>query len=127
MIPSGRKLTPFHSNDAHEARVGGPLLRAVVQQVERGEVAANIDAVYRSSRRSTPTAGWRRTRRQASSSCCRTDEGLVYKPKPYGCNGSLDTVVEADRLLRELPRRVPADALWLVRDSRRFRHVRKGP
>jgi NADPH:quinone reductase-like Zn-dependent oxidoreductase len=46
MIPSGRKLTVFHSNDAHDARVGGPLLRAVVEQVERGEVAPNIDAVY---------------------------------------------------------------------------------
>ena len=46
MIPSGRKLTTFHSNDAHDARVGGPLLRAVVEQVERGEVAPNIDAVF---------------------------------------------------------------------------------
>ncbi len=46
MIPSGRKLTVFHSNDVHEARVAGPLLRAVVEQVERGEVAPNIDAVY---------------------------------------------------------------------------------
>jgi NADPH:quinone reductase-like Zn-dependent oxidoreductase len=46
MIPSGRKLTAFHSNDAHDARVGGPLLRAVVKQVERGEVAPNIDSVY---------------------------------------------------------------------------------
>jgi len=46
MIPSGRKLTVFHSNDVHDARVGGPLLRAVVEQVERGEVAPNIDAVY---------------------------------------------------------------------------------
>jgi NADPH:quinone reductase-like Zn-dependent oxidoreductase len=46
MIPSGRKLTAFHSNDVHDARVGGPLLRAVVEQVERGEVAPNIDAVY---------------------------------------------------------------------------------
>ena len=46
MIPSGRKLTAFHSNDVHDARVGGPLLRAVVEEVERGEVAPNIDAVY---------------------------------------------------------------------------------
>jgi len=46
MIPSGRKLTAFHSNDVHDARVGGPLLRAVVERVERGEVAPNIDAVY---------------------------------------------------------------------------------
>jgi len=46
MIPSGRKLTAFHSNDVHDARVGGPLLRAVVEQVERGKVAPNIDAVY---------------------------------------------------------------------------------
>jgi NADPH:quinone reductase-like Zn-dependent oxidoreductase len=46
MIPSRRKLTVFHSNDVHEARVWGPLLRAVVEQVERGEVAPNIDAVY---------------------------------------------------------------------------------
>lgn len=46
MIPSGRKLTAFHSGDVHDARVGGPLLRAVVKQVERGEVAPNIDTVY---------------------------------------------------------------------------------
>jgi NADPH:quinone reductase-like Zn-dependent oxidoreductase len=46
MIPSGRKLTVFHSNVVHDARVGGPLLRGVVEQVERGEVAPNIDAVY---------------------------------------------------------------------------------
>ena len=30
----------------HDARVGGPLLRSVVEQVERGEVAPNIDEVY---------------------------------------------------------------------------------
>jgi NADPH:quinone reductase-like Zn-dependent oxidoreductase len=46
MIPSGRKLTAFHSNDAHHAGVGGPLLRAVIEKVERGEVSPNIDAVY---------------------------------------------------------------------------------
>jgi NADPH:quinone reductase-like Zn-dependent oxidoreductase len=46
MIPSGRKLTVFHSNEAHEARVGGPLLRSVVERVERGEVSPNIDTVY---------------------------------------------------------------------------------
>ena len=46
MIPSGRKLTAFHSDEVHDARVGAPLLRAVVAQVERGEVAPNIDAVY---------------------------------------------------------------------------------
>ena len=46
MIPSGRKLTAFHSDEVHDARVGGPLLRTVVERVERGEVAPNIDAVY---------------------------------------------------------------------------------
>lgn len=46
MIPSGRKLTVFHSNDVHDARVGGPLLRAVVEQVERGDLVPNIDTVY---------------------------------------------------------------------------------
>jgi NADPH:quinone reductase-like Zn-dependent oxidoreductase len=45
-IPSGRKLTVFHSNDMHDAQVSGPLLRTVVDQVERGEVAPNIDTVY---------------------------------------------------------------------------------
>ncbi|MBO0774015.1 MAG: zinc-binding dehydrogenase, partial [Actinobacteria bacterium] len=39
-------LTAFHSSQVHDARAGGPLLRAVVQQVERGEVAPNIDTVY---------------------------------------------------------------------------------
>ena len=37
-IPSGRKLTAYHSDEAADASVGGPLLRAVVEQVERGEV-----------------------------------------------------------------------------------------
>jgi NADPH:quinone reductase-like Zn-dependent oxidoreductase len=46
MIPSGRKLTTFHSDSAHDARVGGPLLRAVIEQVERGTVSPNIDRVY---------------------------------------------------------------------------------
>ena len=46
MIPSGRKLTAFHSNDAHSAKIGGPLLRAVIEKVEIGEVSPNIDAVY---------------------------------------------------------------------------------
>jgi NADPH:quinone reductase-like Zn-dependent oxidoreductase len=46
MIPSGRKLTVFHSDDVHHAQVGGPLLRAVVEKVERGEVSPNIDTVY---------------------------------------------------------------------------------
>lgn len=46
MIPSGRKLTAFHSNDVHDAHVSGPLLRAVIEQVERGEVAPNVDEVY---------------------------------------------------------------------------------
>ena len=46
MIPSGRKLTAFHSNAVHEAHVAGPLLRGVVAQVERGEIAPNLDAVY---------------------------------------------------------------------------------
>jgi NADPH:quinone reductase-like Zn-dependent oxidoreductase len=46
MMPSGRKLTVFHSDSAHDARIGGPLLRAVIEQVERGEVSPNIDRVY---------------------------------------------------------------------------------
>ena len=46
MIPSGRKLTVFHSDSAHDARVGAPLLRAVIEQVERGDVSPNVDGVY---------------------------------------------------------------------------------
>jgi NADPH:quinone reductase-like Zn-dependent oxidoreductase len=46
MIPSARRLTAYHSDDAADARVGGPILQAVVEQVERGEVDANIDRVY---------------------------------------------------------------------------------
>ena len=45
MIPSGRKLTAFHSNDVHSAKIGGPLLRAVIEKVEIGEVSPNIHAV----------------------------------------------------------------------------------
>jgi NADPH:quinone reductase-like Zn-dependent oxidoreductase len=45
-IPSGRKLTSFQSSVAADADVGGPLLRAVVQQVERGAVDPGIDTVY---------------------------------------------------------------------------------
>ena len=36
----------FHSDLVHDAQVGGPLLRAVVEQVERGELSPSIDAVY---------------------------------------------------------------------------------
>jgi NADPH:quinone reductase-like Zn-dependent oxidoreductase len=46
MIPSGRKLTSYHSNDAADAGVGGPLLRTVIEQVERGTVDPGIDRVY---------------------------------------------------------------------------------
>ena len=45
-IPSARKLTAYHSDEASDARIGGPLLRAVVEQVERGAVDPGIDTVY---------------------------------------------------------------------------------
>ncbi|MDX6630513.1 MAG: hypothetical protein QOH00_2759 [Gaiellales bacterium] len=45
-IPSGHKLTAYHSEGASDASVGGPLLRAVVEQVERGAVDPGIDTVY---------------------------------------------------------------------------------
>jgi NADPH:quinone reductase-like Zn-dependent oxidoreductase len=45
-VPSGRKLTAYHSDEAADASIGGPLLRAVVEQVERGEVDPVIDTVY---------------------------------------------------------------------------------
>jgi NADPH:quinone reductase-like Zn-dependent oxidoreductase len=46
-IPAGRKLTAYHSSEAADASIGGPLLRAVVKQVERGAVDPGIDTVYR--------------------------------------------------------------------------------
>ena len=46
MVPSGRKLTVFHSQRRARRADRGPLLRAVVEQVERGHVAPNIDTVY---------------------------------------------------------------------------------
>jgi NADPH:quinone reductase-like Zn-dependent oxidoreductase len=46
-IPSGRRLTAYHSSEAGDASNGAPLLRAVVQQVERGAVEPGIDTVYR--------------------------------------------------------------------------------
>jgi len=45
-IPSGHKLTSYQSSEAADASVGGPLLRAVVEQVERGAVDPGIDTVY---------------------------------------------------------------------------------
>ena len=45
-IPSGRKLTSYQSSGAADARVGGALLRPVVELVERGEVDPGIDTVY---------------------------------------------------------------------------------
>jgi NADPH:quinone reductase-like Zn-dependent oxidoreductase len=45
-VPSGRKLTAYHSDEAADASIGGPLLRAVVEQVERGEVDPVIDTIY---------------------------------------------------------------------------------
>ncbi len=44
-IPSARKLTAYHSDEASDARIGGPLLRAVVEQVESGAVDPGIDTV----------------------------------------------------------------------------------
>jgi NADPH:quinone reductase-like Zn-dependent oxidoreductase len=46
-IPAGRKLTAYHSSEAADASIGGPLLRAVVEQVERNAVDPGIDTVYR--------------------------------------------------------------------------------
>jgi NADPH:quinone reductase-like Zn-dependent oxidoreductase len=45
-IPSGRKLTSYQSSGAADASVGGPLLRSVVAEVERGAVDPGIDTVY---------------------------------------------------------------------------------
>ncbi|MDX6561451.1 MAG: hypothetical protein QOD65_1265 [Gaiellales bacterium] len=45
-MPSARKLTAYHSDEASDASIGGPLLRAVVAQVEREEVDPVIDTVY---------------------------------------------------------------------------------
>jgi NADPH:quinone reductase-like Zn-dependent oxidoreductase len=45
-IPSARKLTAYHSDEASDAAIGRPLLQAVVEQVERGEVDPGIDTVY---------------------------------------------------------------------------------
>jgi NADPH:quinone reductase-like Zn-dependent oxidoreductase len=45
-VPSGRKLSSYHSTTAADAAVGGALLRPVVAQVERGEVDPGIDTVY---------------------------------------------------------------------------------
>jgi NADPH:quinone reductase-like Zn-dependent oxidoreductase len=46
MIPSGRKLTSYQSEDAADGSVSGPLLREVVGQVELGAVDPGIDRVY---------------------------------------------------------------------------------
>jgi NADPH:quinone reductase-like Zn-dependent oxidoreductase len=46
MIPSGRKLTSYQSEDAADGSASGPLLRAVVEQVELGAVDPGIDRVY---------------------------------------------------------------------------------
>ena len=66
-IPSGRKLTAYHSSEAADASIGGPLLRAVVEQVERGAVDPGIDTVYRLDEiaRRPPPHGSRRRHRQA--------------------------------------------------------------
>ncbi len=45
-IPSACKLTAYHSDEATDARHGGPLLQAVIEQVERGAVAPGLDTVY---------------------------------------------------------------------------------
>ncbi|WP_173098312.1 zinc-binding dehydrogenase [Actinomadura verrucosospora] len=46
MIPSGTKLTSFHSDD-FKGGAGAPVLRRVVQQVEAGVYRPNIDRVFR--------------------------------------------------------------------------------
>jgi NADPH:quinone reductase-like Zn-dependent oxidoreductase len=45
-IPSGRKLTNYQSSEAADASAGGPLLRSVVAEVERGTVDPGVDTVY---------------------------------------------------------------------------------
>lgn len=46
MIPSGTKLTAFHS-DNYKGRVGAPLLQRIVQEVEAAIYRPNIDRVFR--------------------------------------------------------------------------------
>ena len=72
MIPSGRKLTAFHSNDVHDAQVGGRCCAPSSSRSSAARWRRTSTRSTRSSRRSTRTAGWRRTRPPASSSCCRT-------------------------------------------------------
>ena len=64
-IPSGRKLTAYHSSEAADASIGGPLLRAVVEQVERGAVDPGHRhrvLARRDRRRPSPHGGGRRDR-----------------------------------------------------------------
>ena len=46
MIPSGTKLTAFHS-DCYKGSAGAPVLQRIVQQVEAGVYRPNIDRVFR--------------------------------------------------------------------------------
>ena len=79
MIPSGRKLTVFHSNDAHEARVGGRCSAPSSSRLSAARSRRTSTRSIRSSRRSTRTAGWQRTRRLASSSCCRAERPPAHE------------------------------------------------
>ena len=45
MIPSGTRLTAFHSNDA-KGRAGAAVLQRVVRNVEAGIYRPNVDRVY---------------------------------------------------------------------------------
>jgi len=46
MIPSGTKLTAFHS-DSYKGSAGAPVLQRIVHQVEAGVYRPNIDRVFR--------------------------------------------------------------------------------
>jgi NADPH:quinone reductase-like Zn-dependent oxidoreductase len=100
MIPSGRKLTAFHSDSVHDARVSGPLLRTVVKQVERGEVAPNIDTVYSLEETIEAHRRMRPERRPASSSCSPAgdqlrDRELKRPERGIGLQGAAANLVGA--------------------------------
>jgi NADPH:quinone reductase-like Zn-dependent oxidoreductase len=71
MIPSGRKLTAFHSNEVHDARSAARCCAPSSSRSSAARWRRTSTGSTRSSRRSMRTAGWRPARRPASSSCCR--------------------------------------------------------
>ena len=80
MIPSGTRLTAFHSDNI-KGSAGTTVLQRVVRQVEAGVYRPNLDRSSAWTTSLPPTATWRTTKPPGSSSCCRSRQSRGQERK----------------------------------------------